>query len=153
MKGRKPKPTQLKIIAGNPGGRPMNEDEPIPEGDLYDAPEWMSAGQKESWAYAIEHAPEGLLKKLDRAAFTSFIIAEDRHRRAEIMVEQEGMTLVSVRGNAMPHPMLSEARLQAQIMLKAAGEIGFTPSSRSRVKVSGADKNKNRFAQNGKKRA
>lgn len=28
MAGRKPKPTQLKLITGNPGKRPLNQDEP-----------------------------------------------------------------------------------------------------------------------------
>ena len=29
-RGRKPKPTALKILEGNPGKRPLNENEPIP---------------------------------------------------------------------------------------------------------------------------
>ena len=29
-RGRKPKPTALKILEGNPGKRPINENEPIP---------------------------------------------------------------------------------------------------------------------------
>ena len=31
MRGRKPKPTRLKVINGNPGKRPLNLDGPIPE--------------------------------------------------------------------------------------------------------------------------
>ncbi len=38
MRDRKPKPTYLKLITGNPGGRPLNVDEPEPEGDLRDPP-------------------------------------------------------------------------------------------------------------------
>lgn len=29
-RGRKPKPTAMKILEGNPGERPLNEREPIP---------------------------------------------------------------------------------------------------------------------------
>ena len=29
-RGRKPKPTALKVLEGNPGKRPLNENEPIP---------------------------------------------------------------------------------------------------------------------------
>ena len=32
MRGKKPKPTHLKLITGNPGKRPLNEAEPKPEG-------------------------------------------------------------------------------------------------------------------------
>ena len=31
MRGRKPKPTRLKVIDGNPGRRPLNKREPVPE--------------------------------------------------------------------------------------------------------------------------
>jgi len=31
MAGRKPKPTALKIIEGNPGKRPLNKNEPKPD--------------------------------------------------------------------------------------------------------------------------
>lgn len=32
MAGRKPKPTQIKMVTGNPGKRRLNEREPQPEG-------------------------------------------------------------------------------------------------------------------------
>jgi hypothetical protein len=31
MRGRKPKPTYLKLLNGNPGKRPLNEQEPKPQ--------------------------------------------------------------------------------------------------------------------------
>ncbi len=34
MRGRKPKPTRLKLIEGNPGRRPINGQEPKPPGSL-----------------------------------------------------------------------------------------------------------------------
>ncbi|MGH7717148.1 MAG: phage terminase small subunit P27 family, partial [Vulcanimicrobiaceae bacterium] len=46
MAGRKPKPTHLKLVAGNPGKRPPNENEPQPEGDLEDAPEGLTPSQQ-----------------------------------------------------------------------------------------------------------
>lgn len=34
-RGRKPKPTALKVLEGNPGKRPLNDHEPIPpKGEL-----------------------------------------------------------------------------------------------------------------------
>lgn len=38
MKGRKPIPTRLKVLAGNRGRRPLNPDEPIPELAFPDRP-------------------------------------------------------------------------------------------------------------------
>ena len=47
MPGRKRTPTHLKIVAGNPGRRPLNENEPRPSGNLDTAPEWLTEAQKE----------------------------------------------------------------------------------------------------------
>ena len=41
QRGRKPKPTALKVLEGNPGKRPLNLYEPTPEGDLPECPEWL----------------------------------------------------------------------------------------------------------------
>ena len=42
MRGAKPKPTHLKLLAGNPGKRLLNRNEPKPQGDLHDAPDWLT---------------------------------------------------------------------------------------------------------------
>src|SRR5690606_19844822 len=136
MRGRKPKPTHLKLVAGNPGKRRLNENEPHPEGDLREAPTWMTESQREGWDYAIEHAPRGLLKLLDRSTLTVWVVAEDLHRQASIAVSKFGLITKSPKqGEPMQNPYLPIVNRQAQIMLKAAAELGFTPSSRSRVTV------------------
>ena len=147
MRGRKPKPSKLKLIAGNPGGRKLNKDEPIPSGYLFEPPEWMSKEQKVGWAIAIEHAPHGLLKKLDGSALAIFIVAEDLHRQACIAVEKFGMITKSpIKGDPVQNPYLPIINKQAQIMIKTAAELGFTPSSRSRVTLGADDGKKNKFS-------
>lgn len=136
MRGAKPKPTHLKLLAGNPGKRPLNRNEPKPQGDLHDAPDWLTDEQKAGWAYAIENAPAGLMKRLDRSALTAFVVAEDLHRQASIAVGKFGLITKSpVKGDPMQNPYLPIINRQAQIMMKAAAELGFTPSSRSRISV------------------
>ena len=40
-RGRKPKPTAMKILEGNPGKRPLNPFEPVPvKGDIK-CPDWL----------------------------------------------------------------------------------------------------------------
>jgi P27 family predicted phage terminase small subunit len=136
MRGRKPTPTHLKRLNGNPSKRPLNESEPVPEGDLYAAPKWMSDSQREGWAYAISNAPYGLLKKLDSSILAIWVVAEDLHREAVEKVNQYGLLTKSPNaGLPLQSPYLAILNKQAQIMLKAAGELGFTPSSRSRVQI------------------
>jgi P27 family predicted phage terminase small subunit len=144
--GRKPKPTHLRLLNGNAGKRPINKNEPKPVGDLFDAPDWFSDAQKEGWTYAIANAPLGLLKRLDRSALTVWVIAEDLHKQATIAVGKFGLITKSPKqGEPMQNPYLAIINRQAQIMLKAASEIGFTPSSRSRVQIQGGDTGGNAF--------
>jgi P27 family predicted phage terminase small subunit len=140
VRGAKPKPTHLKLLEGNPGRRPLNRKEPVPKGYLSDPPEWMSDSQRAGWNYAIEHAPNGLLKKLDSSVLVVWVVAEDLHRQATIAVEKFGLITKSPKaGEPMQNPYLPIINRQAQIMMKAAAELGFTPSSRSRVEVDAPD--------------
>ena len=92
MPGRKRTPTHLKIVAGNPGRRPLNENEPRPSGNLDTAPEWLTEAQKECWRYVIQHAPTGLLKRLDSALLVIWVVAKDVHRQAaESLVESRSL--------------------------------------------------------------
>lgn len=41
MAGRKPKPTALKKLEGNPGKRKLNTKEPVPAKGMPDCPVWL----------------------------------------------------------------------------------------------------------------
>lgn len=136
-RGRKPKPTHLKIVEANAGKRPLNDKEPKPSGNLYDPPDHFDDDQKASWAYAIETAPYGLLKRLDRSILVVWVVAEVLHRKA---TEKLGDALLVKTPNGMPiqSPLISIINKQAAVMIKAASEMGFTPASRSRVQIEDA---------------
>lgn len=152
MRGRKPKPTHLRILEGNPGHRAINDAEPVPVGDLTDPPDWFTESQRNNWFTALAHAPQGLLRKLDSSTLAVWAIAADLHQRAcEAQARLDATTALplltkSPSGMAMQSPYVGIINRQAQIMLKAASELGFTPSSRSRVKSHGASTKANRFA-------
>jgi phage terminase small subunit len=131
MNGRRPKPTHLRLLDGNAGHRPINEAEPVPEGDLNAAPEWMSEAQQKAWAYAIDNAPPGLLKDLDQSVLVVWVVAEDLHRQATIAVGKFGMiTKSSGKGEPIQNPYLPIINRQAQIMLKAKPGNRFANNGR-----------------------
>lgn len=149
MRGRKPKPSYLRALDGNAGRRPGNTDEPIPAKPLEasEPPQWMDGQQAAAWRYAMEHAPDGMLRSLDRSVLAAWVVAECLHSDAATRVQKLGTILKSkeqknaageVVGGGVPYqnPWLAVLNKQALIMMKAAAELGFTPSSRSRVKVS-----------------
>jgi len=49
MRGRKPKPTQLKLLEGNRGHRPINGAEPKPPGAQPTCPTHLSPTAKAEW--------------------------------------------------------------------------------------------------------
>jgi P27 family predicted phage terminase small subunit len=140
MAGRRPKPTELKLITGNPGKRKLSESEPIAPGNIEDPPEWMTDGQKEGWKYAIEDAPLGLLRKADRSILSIWVVAEDMHRQAAQKVAQFGMlTELPNAKLSMQSPYLSIVNAQVAIMQRAASELGFSLGARSRDGILAAD--------------
>lgn len=147
MRGRKPKPTYLRILDGNAGHRPLNHDEPQPVGDLIDPPEWMTDSQKEGWRFAIAKAPPGLLRQLDQSILTIWVVAEDMHRQASEKIAKHGALIrVGPNGAWQQNPYMPIMNKQAQIMMKATAEMGFTPSSRSRVRLEKSRDRSNPFA-------
>ncbi|MCI0753551.1 P27 family phage terminase small subunit [Teichococcus vastitatis] len=141
--GPKPIPTRLHQLRGSFNATRHGRDragEPEAEGELgAAAPEWMSPGQQESWAYALAHAPQGILRAIDRGVLAIWVEAEDRHRTA---VQQQarldaGSSLPLMTrgkdGQPIASPYLRIIRQAAETMLRAAGELGFSPASRPRL--------------------
>lgn len=146
MRGRRPKPSHLKLIAGNPGKREIPEAEPVPEGDLVDPPDWMTDQQRDTWRYAIQHAPAGLLKKIDRGMLAVWCVAEAQHAEASQMLAKVGSVLKNTDGDPVPNPYLAIQDKAAARMARAETSLGFSPTSRSRVKVDSPKQKRNRFA-------
>lgn len=148
--GPAPKPTLLRILSGNPGGRPLNENEPQPEGDLYTPPEWLTDAQKAIWHYAIDNAPKGLLRRLDLSILTAWVVAEDFHADAAQQVAKYGKVVKSPDGYPIQSPYMAIVNRQALIKMKAANELGFSPTSRSKIQVS-PKAPQNPFSKNGRR--
>jgi len=143
----KPIPTHLKLLKGTARKCRTNPNEPKPIGDLTSPPDWMTESQKASWEFAIYNAPKGLLKQLDQSILTVWVAAEDLHRQALEGIEKNGMVVKAPNtGLEIQSPYLAIANKQAQIMMKAATELGFSPSSRSKVSVKNEEPNDSPWA-------
>jgi P27 family predicted phage terminase small subunit len=137
--GRKKVPAELAALHGNPRQRKVKPLEPIAGGNLFDAPKWMSADQKEEWRYITDNAVPGLLTTVDRSNLTAYVVSTCLHRKAARELNRAKSLFVKVgeKGALAQHPALAVLNKQALIMLKAAAEMGFTPSSRTRVSPMG----------------
>ena len=134
MRGRKPTPTTLKIIQGNPGKRPLNESEPKPLAIAPDCPEHLSAEAKQEWArISVQLEELGLLTKLDRAALAAYCQAYGRWVDAERQISKTADIVKTHKGAAIQNPWLSVANRAMDQMKDFLTEFGLTPVSRSRV--------------------
>lgn len=134
IRGRKPVPTTLRELHGNPRMKALPRNEPVPVGELGDPPEWFSVEQKQGWDWALTNSPPGMLKLVDRGSLITWVVAEDLHRQACIQQAKVGLLIKApVTGALVQSPFLPIINRQALIMLKAGGELGFTPVSRPRL--------------------
>jgi P27 family predicted phage terminase small subunit len=141
--GRKPKPSWLKVVTGNPGHRPINEAEPIPIGDIVECPAWFDDAQRKEWSEALAAAPAGLLKQLDKSVLVVWVCAKVMHAFAAQQISKYGQLIKTpVTGAPMQSPYVSILNRQASLMMRAAAEMGFSPSSRSRVSIAQKRKGK-----------
>ena len=137
MRGRKPKPTSIKLLEGNPGKRRINKDEPKPPEGIPDCPEMLGDEARAEWFRISQALQEmGILTKADRSALAAYCMAYGRWVEAEENVKRFGTIVKSPnKGFPMKSPYLTVADQAMENMRKFLVEFGLTPSSRSRIKV------------------
>jgi P27 family predicted phage terminase small subunit len=136
MRGRKPTPTRLKVLTGNPGKRAFNDEEPRPEPSIPDCPPELSAAAQREWQRLVgELAKLRVLTNLDRAALAAYCGAYALWAEATEAIGKYGVMVKSPTGFPIQSPYVSIANRQAEIMMRISSEFGFTPASRGRISV------------------
>ncbi len=132
--GRKPKPTAVKKLEGNPGKRKLNTNEPMPGKGMPDCPKWLLPLAKEEWERLCEKLNQmGVLTEVDRAAFAAYCQSYARWKEAQDHINSEGATYETENGMQRPNPWVAICNTEQRLMMQAASEFGLTPSARSRI--------------------
>ena len=137
-RGRKPKPTALKLLEGNPGKRPLNDREPVPPKATLKCPAWLLPEAKKEWkrlAPALEAM--GVLTMADLTAFEGYCQAYARWKEAEAFITQHGSIFQTPSGYVQQVPQVSIAQQNLMIMQSFCSEFGLTPATRARI-IAGA---------------
>ena len=133
-RGRKPKPTALKVLEGNPGKRPLNDREPVPPKGTLKCPAWLLPEAKKEWkrlAPALEAM--GVLTMADLTAFEGYCQAYARWKEAEAFITQHGSIFQTPSGYVQQVPQVSIAQQNLKIMQSFCSEFGLTPAIRARI--------------------
>ena len=146
-RGRPPTPTYLKLIKGTPRSNRAKRKAakvdpslgpPVP-------PAFLLVEAREEWdaQCGLLHKL-GMLTALDAAIFAAYCQAYGRWQRAEKVLSEitldatdeatRGLLIRNSSGKLIQHPLADIARAAMADAVKYAGEIGLTPSARSKVR-------------------
>jgi len=136
MRGHKPKPTHLKLLEGNPGKRAINGAEPQPARGIPTCPAHLSPPAKAEWKRLAQDLHRiGLLTLVDRGALAAYCQSWGRWVEAERKLQETPPLLKTPAGYVQISPWLTIANKERELMARYMGELGLTPSSRSRLAV------------------
>lgn len=134
-RGRKPKPTAQKELAGNPGKRELNHAEPdFTKVTDIDPPEWMERRAQDMWRHLIpELLKEKILCVTDLHNVEAFCVSYDKWRMSEEAVQQHGILIHTESGAVIKNPALTAANEALRQIASFGAQLGLDPSSRSRI--------------------
>jgi P27 family predicted phage terminase small subunit len=136
MAGRRPKPTHLKLLQGNPGKRPLNANEPKPPVELPPPPDHLNEAAKKEWnRLGPQLVQLSLLSAIDGSAFAGYCVLYSRWVEAEEMLRKTGPVFKAPSGYPQLSPYYTIANQCLSQMRQYLIEFGMTPSSRSRTTV------------------
>lgn len=141
MPGPAPKPTAIKVLAGNPGKRPLNGSEPQFAPEAPTCPRHLNAPARREWRRVVKVlADAGVMTMVDRAilalycqAYGRWVIAEDRIAELEAQEPDSGMVQLTPNKMETQGVWLQIANRAMEQTKKYAGELGMTPAARTKI--------------------
>ncbi len=138
MAGRRPKPTELKLVSGNPGKRAINKKEPKPKREIPSCPAYLSSESKVAWGrLSVLLDRMGVLTEADSAAlerlcdcYSDILIC-----RQSLIADGWTYKTVDALGNTLikGNPAATQLRAADAQFKSYLIEFGLTPAARSKV--------------------
>lgn len=143
-RGPKSTPTALMELEGGKRRTGKNHREPEPDSRMPPMPEWLHPYAQAEWAFIVPHLwSMGILKIVDKAVVAGYCVAYGRWRQTEELMLRfvnaedptQGLMIKTAAGNVVQSPMLSVANSARRDMMRAAAELGLTPSARAQLEA------------------
>lgn len=150
IRGRKPKPTHLRLVQGDPRQRgrkkleeKVNREARLPPSLPMPPPELLDEAKVE-WGRIVTHLhAAGLLTEIDRGALAACCQAYGRWIQAERILADlqkqdpifQGLMIKTTNGNMIQNPLVGTANKSMSDYVRFCAEFGMTPSARSRIET------------------
>jgi len=146
MKGRKAKPTKLKLLTGNPGKRPINLFEPEPPRGVPGMPEWLREFPVavEEWTRESEVLDGmGVLTMAEAGTFAMRCYLVSQIQEMAIDIKKEGRVAYTMRMDSLGNEVMDAKSNPKCLQLKNAiteyrqigSLLGLDPASRTKLTV------------------
>ncbi len=138
MAGRRPTPTILKIVSGNPGKRAINKTEPRPRREIPSCPAHLEDSGKVAWGrLSLILDRMGVLTEADTAALERMCDCYTDILECRDLIHRDGRTysVTTPGGDALikGNPAVGQLRAADALFKSYLVEFGLTPSARSKV--------------------
>ena len=148
IKGRKPKPTNLKLLQGNAGKRPLNKADLEVEvlDDVPDCPEWLGEHAKAIWGNVAGWlVGSKILAQSDVHNLEAFCSAYQNYRDASQHIKENGLVITNQSGEMKKNPACTVVAESLRQMNVYGASLGLDPASRTRLSTS-SESEENPFA-------
>ena len=137
--GRSGKPTKTRKLGGSRAPKGSSSTK-VPAVKLK-PPKWLPPFAREEWFRVVPALEKvGVLTILDETAMVNYVVAYDRFRRAEAVLQEHGFTTHTAAGGFKKRPELAVIAEAQTTMRRFMEAFGLTPASRARLNLnSGKD--------------
>ena len=147
MIGRPPTPSALKLLAGNPGKRPINQDEPKLELAEPPCPEHLDDVARREWKRIVPILMRmRVLTEADEIQLANLCQTYSTMIDAQTKLKQAGMLYKSKGGFVQANPLFGVVMKCLNVISKLSSEFGLTPSARVRLQAMPEPKSANKWA-------
>lgn len=147
MAGRRPKPTALKLVQGNPGKRAIPKKEPKPKREIPSCPAYLDDNGKVAWGrLSVLLDRMGVMTEADGLALERLVDCYADILECRKLIERDGRTYTTstaqgdtlIKGN----PAVNQLRAADAQFKSYLVEFGLTPAARSKVQATPDDDDK-----------
>lgn len=133
--GRRPKPVERKVAAGNPGKRALNRSAPeFGVAINVDPPEWLIGAGRDLWLHlAPLLCSQQVLQATDIQNLELYCTAYGRFREAEAHIAKNGVVVDGAQGGLVKNPAATVINEATRQMATFGSLLGLDPSSRQRL--------------------